>query len=129
MLPNGYSQFPGNTNCFALKLDTYVQVLDKTQGLISEFINPKYADATKTKFKSSARLECMMQDYPKLLPNCDKVGFASVPKGYCFSALKNDLASATLKHQQGLSGEGAPHCEADIYINNRHLLRLAGAEI
>ena len=71
----------------------------------------------------------MMQDYPKLLPNCDKVGFASVPKGYCFSALKNDLASATLKHQQGLSGEGAPHCEADIYINNRFLLSLCGAKI
>lgn len=46
----------------------------------------------------------MMQDYPKLLPNCDKVGFASVPKGYCFSALKNDLLSANQKHQQGLSG-------------------------
>lgn len=71
----------------------------------------------------------MMQDYPKLLHSCDKVGYASVPKGYCFSALKNDLKSATLKHQQGLSGEGAPHLEADIYINNRHLLRLCGAEI
>lgn len=33
----------------------------------AEFINPKYADETKTKFKSSARLECLMQDYPKLL--------------------------------------------------------------
>jgi len=22
--PDGYSQFPGNTNCFALKLSTYV---------------------------------------------------------------------------------------------------------
>ena len=45
------------------------------------------------------------------------------------SALKNDLASATAKHKQGLSGEGAPHCEADIYANNRHLLRLSGAQI
>jgi UDP-sugar pyrophosphorylase len=62
----GFSQFPGNTNCFAIKLETYVVVLEQTQGLISEFINPKYADASKTKFKSSARLECMMQDYPKL---------------------------------------------------------------
>lgn len=34
---------------------------------LAEFINPKYADETKTKFKSSARLECLMQDYPKLL--------------------------------------------------------------
>ena len=71
----------------------------------------------------------MMQDYPKLLPNCDKVGFASIPKGYCFSTLKNDLLSANQKHKQGLSGEGAPHCEADIYINNRHLMRLCGADI
>ena len=30
-------------------------------GVISEFVNPKYADATKTAFKSSTRLECMMQ--------------------------------------------------------------------
>lgn len=53
---DGFSQFPGNTNCFALKLSTYVKVLEQTQGLISEFINPKYADHTKTKFKSAARL-------------------------------------------------------------------------
>ena len=26
-----------------------------------EFVNPKYADASKTAFKSSTRLECMMQ--------------------------------------------------------------------
>ena len=70
----------------------------------------------------------MMQDYPKLLVNCDRVGFASVPKGYCFSALKNDLGSANVKHKAGLSGEGAPHCEADIYTTNRHLLRLCGAK-
>lgn len=43
--------------------------------MIAEFINPKYADATRTKFKSSTRLECMMQDYPKLLKAENKVGF------------------------------------------------------
>lgn len=29
--------------------------------VIAEFVNPKYADASKTAFKSSTRLECMMQ--------------------------------------------------------------------
>lgn len=29
--------------------------------VIAEFVNPKYADASKTTFKSSTRLECMMQ--------------------------------------------------------------------
>jgi UDP-sugar pyrophosphorylase len=126
---NGYSTYPGNINCFAIKLSTYVEVLARSQGLINEFINPKYADATKTKFKSSTRLECLMQDYPKLLHNCDKVGFSDVPRGYCFTTLKNDLVSATDKIKQGLSGEGAGSCESDIYFFNRQLLRMCGADI
>lgn len=36
---------------------------------------PRYADATRTKFKSSTRLECMMQDFPKTLTPDHKVGF------------------------------------------------------
>ena len=35
-------------------------------------------DATKTVFKSSTRLECMMQDYPKALPQGAAVGFTTV---------------------------------------------------
>lgn len=35
-------------------------------------------DATKTVFKSSTRLECMMQDFPKALPQGAKVGFTTV---------------------------------------------------
>jgi UDP-sugar pyrophosphorylase len=46
--------------------------------VISEFVNPKYADATRTAFKSSTRLECMMQDYPKALGKGAKVGFTVV---------------------------------------------------
>lgn len=49
--------------------------MDETKGLINEFINPKYADSTKTVFKSATRLECMMQEYPRLLKNGDRVGF------------------------------------------------------
>lgn len=51
-----------------------------------------------------------MQDYPKLLDNCDFVGFTDVPRGYCFTTLKNDLESANAKLKQGLSGEGAGSC-------------------
>jgi UDP-sugar pyrophosphorylase len=60
--------------CWRGPKDRYVTYVIYT----AEFINPKYADATKTKFKSSARLECMMQDYPKLLESCEKVGFTMV---------------------------------------------------
>ena len=35
--------------------------------MMPEFVNPKYADSMKTKFKKPTRLETMMQDYPRLL--------------------------------------------------------------
>lgn len=64
---DGYSHFPGNTNTLVFKIPEYCDNLDKTGGVIPEFVNPKYANADKTIFKSPTRLECMMQDYPKLL--------------------------------------------------------------
>ena len=39
---NGYSLYPGNTNGLIFSLVDYLPVLLSTQGLISEFINPKY---------------------------------------------------------------------------------------
>ena len=47
-------------------------------GTIGEFVNPKYKDASKTAFKSSTRLECMMQDYPQALPADARVGFTVI---------------------------------------------------
>jgi hypothetical protein len=44
----------------------YREVLEKKKGTISEFVNPKYKAGT-TSFAKPTRLECMMQDYPKLL--------------------------------------------------------------
>ena len=38
-----------------------------TAGAVPEFVNPKYADSSRTAFKSPTRLECMMQDLPWLL--------------------------------------------------------------
>ena len=80
-VPNkdGISDFPGNTNVLIFQLDIYLNALDKTKGLIPEFVNPKYADEAKTKFKSPTRLECLMQDLPKLLTDGEKVGFTSYP--------------------------------------------------
>lgn len=57
----GFSPFPGNINQLVLKVDSYCRELERSRGVIGEFVNPKYKDATKTAFKSSTRLECMMQ--------------------------------------------------------------------
>ena len=85
----GYSPYPGNINQLLFKLEDYVAgkpstikklllqmnilnpsqkfsysstaALDRTKGIMPEFVNPKYADAEKTVFKKPTRLECMMQ--------------------------------------------------------------------
>jgi len=71
---NGDSYLPGNTN--GIKVNSYLDTLDKTQELIPEFVNPKCKDASKNVLKSATRLECMMQYYLKLLKKSFKVGFS-----------------------------------------------------
>lgn len=39
---SGWSPYPGNINQLVIKLSTYVHQLNKTGGIISEFVNPKY---------------------------------------------------------------------------------------
>jgi hypothetical protein len=94
--PTGWSPFPGNINQLVLKLSTYVEQLDCTGGNINEFVNPKYRDATKTAFKSSTRLECMMQDYPKSLPADAKVGFTVINQVGCAALLGVDQSITKL---------------------------------
>lgn len=65
--------FPGNANVLLFNLKRYNEVLQESTGNIPEFVNPKYADDSRTKFKSSARLESLMQEFPRLLKAGDKV--------------------------------------------------------
>lgn len=57
----GFSPFPGNINQLVFKLGPYAEALNRTNGAMPEFVNPKYKDAEKTVFKKPTRLECMMQ--------------------------------------------------------------------
>ena len=70
-----FSPFPGNINTLLFNLEDYFQALQRTGGAMPEFVNPKYADATKTVFKSATRLECLMQDFSKMFTPNEKVGF------------------------------------------------------
>merc|ERR1711971_244735 len=71
----GFSPFPGNTNSLVICIDAYCSTLERTSGIIAEFVNPKHSDSSRTAFKSSTRLECMMQDFPKELPSDAPVAF------------------------------------------------------
>jgi len=107
-------------------LDIYLKALDKTKGLIPEFVNPKYADEAKTKFKSPTRLECLMQDLPKLLTDGEKVGFTSYPRWFCFSTCKNNLKDACAKLKKNLGPEAAFSVEQDIFILNAKMIESFG---
>ena len=53
----GFSPFPGNINQLVFAVEPYCATLESTQGILAEFVNPKYADAKKEKFKKPTRLE------------------------------------------------------------------------
>lgn len=122
----GYSYFPGNTNTIVVNLKRYCDILQITKGLVPEFVNPKYTDESKTKFKSPTRLECMLQDFPLLLSKSDKVGFTNYPNWFCFSTCKNNLNDAIIKLDNGLSPECAFSVEQKLFYCNTMILTILG---
>ncbi len=129
-VPNeqGFSMFPGNINVLVIRLTSYVRILNDSQGIIAEFVNPKYADDTKTTFKKPTRLETMMQDLPKLFGPNEKVGVSIFDRQWAFSANKNNIADAAAKHDSGGPPESSATAEADLYAAGRARLEAAGCE-
>ncbi|PWA99511.1 UDP-sugar pyrophosphorylase [Artemisia annua] len=124
----GYSPYPGNINQLILELGSYIDELSKTGGAIKEFINPKYTDSTKTAFKSSTRLECMMQDYPKTLPASARVGFTVTEKWLAYAPVKNNPQDAA-KVPKGNANQSATSGEMAIYRANNMILKKAGVNV
>jgi len=125
----GYSKYPGNINVLVFEAQAYAHELKKSQGIISEFVNPKYKNSEKTLFNKPTRLECMMQDYPKCLGPEAVVGYTQFERWTSFSAVKNNVADAQAKQKSTGAAESGATGEADIYYANRRLLQLAGVEL
>ncbi|KAM7514790.1 hypothetical protein LguiA_004373 [Lonicera macranthoides] len=124
----GYSPFPGNINQLIIEIGPYIEELTKTKGAIKEFVNPKYKDSTKTEFKSSTRLECMMQDYPKTLPPSARVGFTVIDTWLAYAPVKNNPEDAA-KVPKGNPYHSATSGEMYIYRANSLILRKAGVKV
>ncbi|KAJ9457124.1 UDP-sugar pyrophosphorylase [Diplonema papillatum] len=85
----------------------YHSVLEASGGVVPEFVNPKYTDATRCMFKSPTRLECKMQDIPKFFPATAAVGFTCFEReSYC--PVKNATADGVKKQASGQN----PSCAA-----------------
>ena len=126
---SGNSPYPGNINVLALELAPYIKVLESTGGQMPEFVNPKYKDGAKEAFAKPTRIECMMQDYPRLLAPGARVGFTQLDRWIAFSPAKNNANDAAKKAAAGGPPESASSCEADMYSANARLLAKAGAPI
>ncbi|HBH97170.1 MAG TPA: hypothetical protein DDX89_05190, partial [Candidatus Omnitrophica bacterium] len=122
----GLSVYPGNTNAFIIRNDAYQRILRDTRGLVQEFVNPKYADATRTTFTSPARLETMMQDAALWFST---VGATHFEKRHVFSPVKNNLVTGARNPANGLYPDAMPTGEADFHKHFRRLLQRAGVQI
>ena len=116
---SGYSPYPGNINVLLFSLPRYSECLESTGGIVPEFINPKWADSEKSQFKSSSRLECMMQDFPRLCGPEDAVGVTQFERWIAKTSVKNNLADARKKNPP----ECALTAEADLYSCNARLMQ------
>lgn len=125
----GHSPFPGNINQLLFHLPPYVKIIEATNGLMPEFVNPKYKDETRTVFKKPTRLECMMQDYPKLLPTGSKVGFTMAPAWICYSPCKNNATDAAAAIASGIPSASPLTAESDQYQVWVKMLQSLGCEI
>ena len=130
-VPNeqGFSIFPGNINILIIKTASYVQILEQTHGIIAEFVNPKYADDSRTTFKKPTRLETMMQDLAKLFGPDEKVGVSIFNRQWSFSANKNNLVDAAAKHAAGGPPESGASAESDFYLAGRMKLTATGMQV
>lgn len=104
------------------------------QGVVLEFVNPKYKDDTRTDFKKPTRLECMMQDIPKLfqkeMGSEANIGFTMFDRWFTFSPAKNALEAGVEAAQKGSTAPGTmSSAESDKYIQNQRKLKFAGADI
>ena len=93
-----------------------------------EFVNPKYADAARTSFKSPTRLECMMQDFPWVLPQGSAVGFTCLRRGSPSTPRsRTPSPEAIAAHEKGVFAASPGAGEAAVYECNARILRYAGA--
>jgi UDP-sugar pyrophosphorylase len=131
----GYSPFPGNANNLVIELSAYAKTLrGEDQGVVLEFVNPKYKDDSRTEFKKPTRLECMMQDIPKLFQKEmgaeANIGFTLFDRWFTFSPAKNSLEAGQEAVEKGSNAPGTmSSAESDKYIQNQRKLNHLGAQI
>lgn len=90
----GFSEYPGNTNCFLIEFDTYLKKMEQFNQF-KEIANPKLNPDGS--LKSPFRLEVLMQDVSHLFGDDEKVGVTYLNKVYAETSAKNDVYTGKQK--------------------------------
>jgi len=121
---DGYSEYPGNINFLVFDIGRMADILQAADFRREDWecVNPKWVEEkNKMKFKTPTRLECMMQDFPKLASDTDNIGYTMFDREMCFSCVKNELKEAKI----AAGPDCAFSCEADIYKSNAMMMMMA----
>ncbi|MDR1695980.1 MAG: UTP--glucose-1-phosphate uridylyltransferase [Endomicrobium sp.] len=118
----------GNVNIFAVDVGAYIGILERTEGKVGEFTNPKPSSDPNT-YKSTARIETEMQRiYTEFAE--DEVGIINFhDRPFAFTTAKNGIRNADGSFVEGEQKETLPSSEEDINENYRKILRFAGVEV
>ena len=121
----GFSSFPGSTNHFVFNLERYLDNLERTTGIMPEFV-AKHADNPR-----QAHLECRMQDVSTILTGRDalKVGYTCVPSDCCFSPVDTSAKKGSTLQRKGMMPRCIASAEADQYAAHCKMIRAIGCEV
>ncbi|SBT73701.1 UTP--glucose-1-phosphate uridylyltransferase, putative [Plasmodium ovale] len=128
---DGCSLYPGNTSAILFEITRYNEILKKTNGVVPEYINPKYTDSSREHFIHPTRLESMMQDFAFLYflngdeEKKNKVGVTELNRFLCFSTVKNNSLHAKKKIKNNIHPECMYSAESDLYYSNCAFIALA----
>jgi hypothetical protein len=121
----GFSSFPGSTNQFVFNLERYLDNLERTTGIMPEFV-------VKHKINpDQAHLECRMQDFSTILSGRDalKVGYTCVPSDYCFSPVDTTAEDGSTMQRKGMMSRCIASGEANQYGAHCKMMRAIGCEV
>lgn len=98
MIFGGNSRYPGNSNILLFDAKKYLEMLERSSGIVPEFVNPKLKPGSTTEYAQPVRLESLMQDYPKLMLDHKASNQRHVivvyPRFMAWSPVKNSAARA-----------------------------------
>ncbi|RNF08297.1 UDP-sugar pyrophosphorylase [Trypanosoma rangeli] len=123
-----YSPYPGSINTLILDIKEYLPKLIESHGRVPEFINIKFIDETKTKFKP-CRIESLMQDVALLFDSSKtRVGGVTFSR-FTYQPVKNALQEGIKKASEGLAAYCAATGEEEYYEALRLRFQAVGLKL